>query len=107
MADARIQIPPQVKRGETFEVKIAIRHAMETGYRVDDVGKPIPRNVIKELTCKYNGAEALRVEMSSGFAANPFMQFYLVARESGDLVFEWVDDLGVRGLERAAVTVTG
>jgi sulfur-oxidizing protein SoxZ len=107
MADARIQIPPQVKRGESFEVKIAIRHAMETGYRVDDVGKPIPRNVIKELTCKYNGAEALRVEMSSGFAANPFMQFYLVARESGDLVFEWVDDLGVRGLERAAVTVTG
>ena len=107
MADARIQVPPQVKRGESFEIKIAIRHAMETGYRVDDVGKPIPRNVIKELTCKYNGAEALRVEMSSGFAANPFLQFYLVARESGELVFEWVDDLGVRGSERAAVTVTG
>jgi sulfur-oxidizing protein SoxZ len=107
MADARIQVPPQVRRGESFEIKIAIRHAMETVYRVDDVGKPIPRNVIKELTCKYNGAEALRVEMSSGFAANPFLQFYLVARDSGELVFEWVDDLGARGSERAAVNVTG
>jgi len=107
MADARIQVPPQVRRGESFEVKVSIRHAMETGYRVDDVGKPIPRNVIRELVCKYNGAEALRVDMSSGFAANPFLQFYLVARDSGELVFEWVDDTGTRGSERAAVNVAG
>ena len=107
MADARIQVPPQVRRGASFEVKIAIRHAMETGYRVDDVGKPIPRNVIRELSCKYNGTEALRVEMSSGFAANPLLQFYLVARDSGELSFEWVDDAGVRGSERAAINVTG
>lgn len=105
MSDARIQVPPQVKRGESFEVKVAIRHAMETGYRVDDVGKPIPRNVIRELTCKYNGVEAMRVDMSSGFAANPYFQFYVVARDSGELVFEWIDDAGVRGSERAAVTV--
>ena len=107
MADARIQIPPQVKRGESFEVKIAIRHAMETGYRVDDVGKPIKRNVIREFVCRYNNAEAFRVDMSSGFAANPLLQFYLTARDSGELVFEWVDDAGMRGSERAVVNVTG
>jgi len=107
MADARIQVPPQVKRGDSFEVKIAIRHAMETGYRVDDVGKPIARNVIRELVCKYNGVEALRVDMSSGFAANPLLQFWLVAREAGALSFEWVDDAGVRGSESAALNVTG
>ena len=107
MADARIQVPPQVRRGASFEVKIAIRHAMETGYRVDDMGKPITRNVIRELVCKYNGEQALRVDMSSGFAANPFLQFYLVARDSGELSFEWVDDAGVRGSERATINVTG
>ena len=107
MADARIQVPPQVKRGETFEVKISIRHAMETGYRVDDVGKPIPRNVIRDFVCRYNNDEAFRVDMSSGFAANPFLQFYLTARDPGELVFEWVDDKGVRGSERAALNVIG
>lgn len=107
MADARIQVPPQVKRGDNFEVKIAIRHAMETGYRVDDVGKPIARNVIRELVCKYNGTEAMRVDMSSGFAANPLLQFWLVASDSGELTFDWVDDLGTKYAERAKVTVTG
>ncbi|MDB5804365.1 MAG: Sulfur oxidation protein SoxZ [Betaproteobacteria bacterium] len=107
MADARIQIAPQVKRGDSFEVKIAIRHAMETGYRVDDVGKPIKRNVIRALVCKYNGTEALRVDMSSGFAANPLLQFWLVAGNSGEISFEWDDDAGTRYAERAAVTVAG
>jgi sulfur-oxidizing protein SoxZ len=106
MADARVQVPAQIKRGAPFEVKIAIRHAMETGYRVDDVGKPIKRNVIREFVCKYNGAEALRVDMSSGFAANPLLQFWLTAGDSGELVFEWLDDSGVRGTERAAINVT-
>lgn len=105
MADARIQIAPQVKRGDNFEVKIAIRHAMETGYRVDDVGKQIPRNVIRLLTCKYNGVEALSVDMSSGFAANPLLQFWLVAKDSGEISFEWVDDAGTKYAEKATVNV--
>jgi len=106
MADARVQVPPQVRRGAPFEVKIAIRHAMETGYRVDDMGRQIPRNVIREFVCKYNGTEALRIDMSSGFAANPLLQFWLTAGDSGELTFEWVGDFGVRGGERAALNVT-
>ncbi len=45
MADARISVPARVARGEPFEVRIQIRHPMETGYRTDDMGKSIPRNV--------------------------------------------------------------
>jgi hypothetical protein len=33
------------------------------------------------------------------------LRFFVTARESGPLAFEWVDDRGVRGDERAAVTV--
>ena len=107
MADARIQVPREVRRGEAFEVKILIRHAMETGYRLTDDGKPIPRNVIREVTCKYNGALVFRAEPSSGIAANPLLTFFVTARDSGELVFEWVDDSGERASERAAVTVSG
>ncbi len=104
---ARIQIPSNVKRGEVIQVRFLIQHDMETGYRFDDRGTPIPRNVIHTITCTYNGKEVLRAQTSSGIAANPYLQFPLVATESGELVLSWVDDQGVRGSERAPITVSG
>lgn len=104
---ARIQIPAQARRGEVIEVRILIQHAMETGYRFDDRGTPIPRNVIKTILCTYNGHEVMRADTSSGIAANPYLQFFMVAQASGDLVLSWVDDEGVRGTERAALSVSG
>ncbi|MCC6194652.1 MAG: thiosulfate oxidation carrier complex protein SoxZ [Burkholderiales bacterium] len=103
--DARISVPSKVVRGEPFEVRLSIRHPMETGYRTDDVGRSIPRNVIRTLTCRYNGEVAFRAQLSSGIAANPYLRWFVTARDSGELVFEWVDDAGVRGSGRAAVNV--
>jgi sulfur-oxidizing protein SoxZ len=105
MPDARINIPAEVPRGKPFEVRLLIRHPMETGYRTDDTGKQIPRNVIATLTCRYNGETVFAARMSPGIAANPYLRFFVTARDSGELAFEWVDDRGVRGGERAAVTV--
>lgn len=104
---ARIQVPKQAKRGELIEIRIAVQHAMETGFRYDSVGKPVPKNVINRLVVRYNGAEIFRVEMGSGIAANPYLQFYTIAMESGEIEISWVDDEGNRGVERAAITVTG
>ena len=105
MPDSRISIPSRITRGEPFEVRILIRHPMETGYRTDDVGKSIPRNVIRTLTCRYNGDLVFSARLSSGIAANPYLHYFITARDSGELVFEWVDDNGVRGSERVAVNV--
>jgi sulfur-oxidizing protein SoxZ len=105
MSDARISIPSKVARGEPFEVRLQIRHPMETGYRTDDVGKSIPRNVIRTLSCRYNGEVVFAAQLSSGIAANPYLRYFVTARASGELVFDWVDDAGVRGSERVAVTV--
>lgn len=103
---ARIQVPKSVKRGEVFEVRLVIQHAMETGFRFDDVGKRIARNVINVVECKYNGVEVFRASLSSGIAANPYLQFYTRAVDSGELVFDWIDDLEQRGSERASIVVT-
>lgn len=105
MALARIQVPQQARRGELITVRVAIQHPMETGFRFDNMGRPIPKNVINTLTCRYNGVEVFRAEMGSGIAANPYLQFYTRAEASGELVFEWVDDAGERGTERASLTV--
>jgi sulfur-oxidizing protein SoxZ len=103
---ARIQVPRQAKRGEVIEIRVAIQHPMETGFRYDNMGRLIPKNVINTLTVRYGGAEIFRAEMGSGIAANPYLQFYTVAAASGEIEFSWVDDKGNRGLETAAITVT-
>jgi len=105
MPDARVNVPAEVARGKPFEVRILIRHPMETGYRTDESGKPIPRNVLATFTCRYNGETVLVARLGPGIAANPYLRFFVTARESGQLTFEWVDEAGVRGDERVAVTV--
>ena len=102
---SRVQVPKQARRGEVIEIRIAIQHAMETGYRYDHAGKPIPKNVINSLVCRYNGAEIFRAEMGSGIAANPYLQFCATAEANGEIEFSWVDDAGERGSERAFITV--
>ena len=105
MALARVQLPASAKRGEVIEVRISIQHPMETGFRFDLSGRAIPKNVINRLVCRYNGVEVFRAEMGSGVAANPYLQFYAVAEASGEMAFEWIDDNGNRGMERASITV--
>ncbi len=104
---ARIQMPNQATRGQVVEIRIAIQHPMETGFRRDDGGREIPKNVINKLVCRYNGAEVFRAEMGSGVAANPYLDFFVVADASGELIFDWVDDNGMTGSERASIVVTG
>jgi sulfur-oxidizing protein SoxZ len=105
MADSRISLPPEARHGDAFEVRISIRHPMETGYRTNESGEHVPRNVIRRFTCRYNGAPVFGVRMTSGIAANPYLRFFITARESGTLDFEWVDDGGARGEAHAEVKV--
>lgn len=102
---ARIQIPANPRRGDVIDVRLLVQHAMETGYRYDDQGKLVPRNVITELTCTCGGREVFRARMSQGIAANPYLQFPMLVTGSADVEVNWVDDAGVRGSEKRALQV--
>lgn len=104
---ARISVPQNARRGDSIEIRVAIQHVMETGYRTDDNGTSIPKNVINKLACRYNGAEVFRAEMGSGISANPYLSFFIIAANSGELRFDWVDDAGVTGSERTSIIVAG
>ena len=71
-----------------------IQHDMETGYRRDEYGRPIARNILKHFECVYNGEVVFKAELYPGVAANPFFSFYTTATESGTLLFRWVDQNG-------------
>lgn len=104
---ARVRVPAVVRPAEVFVVRIAIQHVMETGFRLTDTGRPIPRNIIHTLAVRYGGREVFRAELGSGVAANPYLEFHVRAQASGPMVFDWVDDAGVRGSETVAITVSG
>jgi sulfur-oxidizing protein SoxZ len=107
MSNARIQIPATLKQGEVFEVRLLIRHPMESGFRRDEVGHLIPQNIIKEFICRYNGVEVFRADLFPGVAANPYFAFFTVADASGELEVSWTDDAGVTDSERVVITVVG
>lgn len=93
----RVQVPPTVRKGEPFEIRVLVQHPMETGYRRDLNGQSIPMNVVDKLTARIAGREVFRAELGSGMAANPYIVFYAVVEQGGTVEVEWSDDRGERG----------
>ncbi len=105
MARALINVPAKAKRGEIIEIKTLISHQMEPGYRPDNTGVVLPRDIINLFVCTYNGQEIFRAELFPAVAANPFISFSTVATESGKLEFKWTGDNGFSAVETATITV--
>jgi sulfur-oxidizing protein SoxZ len=105
MARALINVPAKAKRGEVIEIKTLIQHEMETGFRVGPNGQAIPRDIITDFICKYNGEEIFRADLHPAISANPFFTFFTVATESGTISFEWSGDNGFAVSETATITV--
>jgi sulfur-oxidizing protein SoxZ len=106
MARALIHVPPTATRGEVIEIKTLISHPMETGYRVDATGTPIPRDIIDRFVCTYNGEEIFRAQLYPAIAATPYITFYTVATESGTIAFSWTDQHGATQVQTAQIKVT-
>ena len=105
MARVVINLPARAKRGEIIEVKTLAGHVMETGFRNTQTGELVPRDIITQLVCTYNGVEVFRAELHPAMAANPLIAFSTVATESGTLEFRWSGDNGFSATQSAAITV--
>ena len=105
MARALINVPRKAKRGDVIEIKTLISHIMETGFRTDQMGKVIPRDIITLFTCEYDGEEIFRANLHQAISANPFITFHTVATESGTFAFQWTGDNGFAQDASAKITV--
>jgi sulfur-oxidizing protein SoxZ len=106
MANALINAPKTAKRGDTIEIKALILHPMETGFRPGTNGRIIPRNIIEHFSARWNGEEIFKMTFSPAIAANPFVSFFTVARESGRVDFLWTGDNDFRVAEQVIIAVT-
>ena len=105
MARALINVPAKAKKGEIMAIKTLISHDMETGYRIDNVGRNIPRDIINLFVCSYNGEEIFNATLYQAIAANPFITFHTVATESGTIAFQWIGDNGFTHEALATIAV--
>jgi len=92
MARAVVTVPPKAKRGEIIEIRTLIGHTMETGFRHNNLGQLLPRDIITQFVCTYNGTEICRSDFFPAVSANPLFIFTTVATESGTLEFKWTGD---------------
>ena len=96
--DARINIPAKVAQGEPFEVRIQIRHPMETGLshrrhrQVDPAQRDSRVHVPLQRRARLRGADELR---HRGQPVPALLRHR--ARRRASSIFDWIDDAGVRG----------
>lgn len=117
MARALITVPKAAKRGEILEIRALVQHPMETGYRRSGEGDLLPRDLIRQFSCRFveggrpgdvvTGAGELvfAATLHAAIAANPYLSFNLRATTSGTLLFGWDGDNGFTHRELASLVV--
>jgi sulfur-oxidizing protein SoxZ len=106
MVRVLVNVPKQISANVPFDVKVLISHPMESGQRRDQLGQPIPRDIINHFVCTLDGETVLDADFFPAISANPFLSFSVVADKSGTLALTFTDDHGVTQTELAAITVT-
>lgn len=92
MARTLLTVPRNARRGDVVEIRALIAHPMETGYRPDENGNIVLRNIIRRFACRYNGELVFSAELYPAISANPYIAFHVRATEAAPLTFTWEGD---------------
>lgn len=105
MARSVIHMQASARPGEIIAVRVLVQHAMETGYRSNSVGEPMPRDIIRRVECRFDGETVFAADLFPAIAANPSLAFFLRATRSGTLQVEWRGDNGFVHTDSARLQV--
>jgi sulfur-oxidizing protein SoxZ len=91
--------------GDTVEVKILMRHDMETGLRKDAAGAVVPAHFIKTLVAKHQGKVVFDANFGPSVSKDPFLSFKFKGAVAGDKVsVTWIDTAGDTRTDEGTVT---
>ncbi|QBK05626.1 thiosulfate oxidation carrier complex protein SoxZ [Hylemonella gracilis] len=91
------------------EVRVLVKHIMETGQRHDGSGRVIPPHYITEVLAHHVGAQGtprlvLQAQWSTAIAQNPVLFCQFKGGAPGDkVVLQWVDNLGARRTDETQI----
>jgi sulfur-oxidizing protein SoxZ len=90
--------------GGVVEVKVLMKHDMESGQRKDSAGKVIPAWHINTITAKVKDKEVFAANFGPAVSKDPFLNFKFKGAAKGDKIsVTWVDNRGDTRTDEVAI----
>ena len=93
-------------QGDVADVRILMRHPMETGQRKNAKGELIPVHFIQSVVVAHNGKTVLDAQWSQAVSRDPFLGLRVKGAKAGDkITVTWTDNKGDKRTDEATVAV--
>ena len=77
------------------DVKLLMKHPMETGLRKDKDGNPIKAHFIQTVEAKVGASTVFSAQFNSSVSKDPYLAFSFAGADKGDVLnVAWVDNTG-------------
>lgn len=94
-----------ILQGDVADVRILMRHPMETGQRKDAKGQLVAVHFIQSVLVHHNGKVVFDAQWSQAVSANPFLGVRVRGAKLGDRIsVTWTDNRGDKRTDEASVT---
>ena len=91
-------------QGDVADVRILMRHPMETGQRKDAKGDIVPVHFIQSVVVAHNGKTVLDAQWSQAVSRDPFLGLRVKGAKIGDkITVTWIDNKGEKRTDEATV----
>ena len=91
-------------QGDVADVRILMRHPMETGQRKDAKGEIVPAHFIQNVVVTHNGRTVFDAQWSQAVSRDPFLGIRIKGAKVGDKVsVTWTDNKGDKRSDEATV----
>ena len=94
-------------QGDVADLRILMRHPMETGQRKDTKGEIVPLHFIQHVAVTHNGKTVLDAQWSQAVSRDPFLGLRLKGAKVGDkIAVTWTDNTGDKRTDEVAVAAS-
>lgn len=91
-------------QGDVADVRILMRHPMETGQRKDAKGELVPVHFIQSVLVAHNGKTVLDAQWSQAVSRDPFLGLRVKGAKVGDkITVTWTDNKGDKRTDEASI----
>ena len=91
-------------QGDVADVRILMRHPMETGTRKDAKGEIIPVHFIQSVVVAHNGKTVLDAQWSQAVSRDPFLGLRVKNAKAGDkITVTWTDNKGDKRTDETTI----
>ena len=90
--------------GGTVDVKILMKHDMESGQRKDAAGKTVPAWFISTVKVTANGKDVFNGQFGPAVSKDPFLNFKYKGAKGDKIAVTWIDNKGDKRTDEATVS---